>query len=418
MKKILIFVLVAVMLTALAVPAMAAGSASLSVSNSTVHRGDTFTVTVSLSGVKNCSYGGLEITFGSAFELIDGECLLENVGMDYFVVADKEGGFAFDKPRDLSGKIFRLTFKVKNDAKLNAKDTISVKVRVNSEATDLQKSASVTVACDHKYGSWNVASDTSKHTRKCNTCGNVETKSHTYDNDCDTTCNDCSATRTITHAFGTDWIGDETGHWHACATCGEKSEFGEHVPGAPAGEYTDQICTVCNYVLASALGHQHKYGETFETDAGGHWTKCLGCGEETAHVPHSFGSDCDTACDECGYERLVQHKVSDTWTGSAQAHWKVCSECSARLEQSDHIWDGGTVIEEAGWNKPGKISYHCGLCKTERTDEIPALTVMEALPWWGWMVIGAVGGVIVTVGVGLAIILPGSLNKKKGRFSN
>jgi len=416
MKKILTILVCVFLLTALAVPVLAAGSASLSVSDSAVHRGETFTVTISVSNVKSCSYGGIEVTFGSAFELIDGECLIDGVGMDYFVVADKEGGFAFDAPKNLSGKIFKLTFKVKNDAKF-ASDTISVSVRVNSEATDMEKSVKVTVSCDHKYGSWNNASD-SKHSRKCSVCGNVETKSHTYDHDCDTTCNDCDATRTITHSFGEEWISDETGHWHACTTCGEKTGFAEHVPGAPAGEYTDQICTDCSFVLAPALGHQHKYGDSYVTDAASHWTKCLGCGEETEHIAHSYGSDCDPSCEECGYERTVVHKPGSTWTGSAQAHWKVCTECKERLEQSDHIWDGGTVTEQASWQKPGTMEYHCGVCGTVRSEEIPALTVAEALPWWGWLIVGAVGGAVITLLIGLAIILPNTMRKGKGRFSN
>lgn len=415
MRRLSLFVLCMLLCAALAVPTLAAGSASVSVSDSSVHRGDTFTVSISVSG-SSIKSGTFDVTYGSAFEFVSYEFKTDALIKDYKPEA-AVGVFTFKEEQKVSGVICVLKFKVKNDAKF-ASDTISVDITTTgSDGFTAEKTTKVTVTCDHKYGSWNKASD-SEHSRKCSVCGNVEKKSHTYDHDCDTTCNDCSATRTTTHSFGTDWLSDETGHWHACTICGEKSEFAEHIPGAPAGEYTDQICTVCNYVLATALGHQHKYDETYVTDATSHWTKCLGCGEETEHIAHSFDSDCDTTCDECGYERQVLHKVSEEWSGSAQAHWKVCSDCGARLEQSNHIWDGGTVTEEAAWKKPGKIVYHCGLCGAEWTDEIPALALTEAMPWWGWMLAGAACGAVVVVGVGLAIILPNTLRKSKGRFSH
>lgn len=415
MKKILTFIICVCLLTALAVPALAAGSASLSVSDSSVHRGDTFTVTVSVSGVDSCRSGGIEVTYDSKFELTGGEWLIDGAALADFSVSSKDGVFALDSAKKLSGKIFKLTFKVKSDAAF-ASGQIGIKLSLNGEDGDINKTVKVTVSCDHKYGSWNKAD--SNHSRKCSICGNVETKDHSYDHDCDTTCNDCGATRTTTHSFGTEWLNDETGHWHACTTCGEKADFAAHVPGAPAGEYTDQTCTVCDFVLATALGHQHSYDDSYVTDAGSHWKKCLGCGEETEHIAHSFDNDCDTTCDTCGYERAVLHNIGDKWAGSTQAHWKVCEDCGARLEQNDHIWDGGTVTEEAGWKKPGKIVYHCGICKEEWTDEIPALSMTQAMSWWVWLLIGVVCGVVLTVGVGLAIILPNTLRKSKGRFSN
>ncbi len=415
MKKVLTILLSLFLLTALAVPALAAGSASLSVSDSTVHRGDTFTVTVSVSGVGSCRTGGIEVTYDSKFELTGGQWLIDGTTLADFNVSSKDGVFALDSAKKLSGKIFKLTFKAKSDAKFES-GSITVKLSLNTADGDLSKSVKVTVACDHKYGSWNGSGD--KHSRKCSTCGNVETKSHVYDHDCDTTCNDCSATRTTTHSFGTDWLSDATGHWHACGTCGEKSEFAAHIPGEPAGEYTDQTCTTCNFVLATALGHQHKYDETYVTDAAGHWQKCTGCGEDTAAVAHVYDDDCDETCDTCSYERLVQHKVSEKWHTSTQAHWKVCDDCQNRLDQGDHIWDTGTVLKEPALKQPGQIEYHCGVCNAKWTDEIPALTLTQALAWWVWLLIGVVGGAVLTVGIGLAIILPNTLRRNRGRFSH
>ena len=60
------------------------------------------------------------------------------------------------------------------------------------------------------------------------------------------------------HSFGTEWAGDEKGHWHVCATCQEKSETEAHttelVNALEATEeaegYTgDKVCTVCQTVV-------------------------------------------------------------------------------------------------------------------------------------------------------------------------
>ena len=72
----------------------------------------------------------------------------------------------------------------------------------------------------------------------CAVCGDelsretVETepkKGHSFDDDCDTTCNnnDCEHTRTITHDYSTEWSKNETHHWHECA-CGDKADEAEH----------------------------------------------------------------------------------------------------------------------------------------------------------------------------------------------
>lgn len=59
------------------------------------------------------------------------------------------------------------------------------------------------------------------------------------------------------HSFGTEWVGDEKGHWHVCTVCEGKSEVEAHtletVDAVEATEQTegftgDQVCTVCKTV--------------------------------------------------------------------------------------------------------------------------------------------------------------------------
>ncbi len=414
MKKVRIAILSMILLLGLAVPAMAVGSVGLTVSSATIHRGDTFTVTVSVSGVGACRSGGIEVSCDSQFELTGGDWLIDGAILSDFSVSSKDGVFALDSARTLSGKVFKLTFKAKSDAKFTA-GSISVKLSLAGGDT-ISHSVKVTVSCDHKYGSWSSTGD-AKHSRKCSICGATDSQSHSYDHGCDTDCNACGAVRTTTHSFGTEWLSDETGHWHACQTCGEKSEFAEHIPGAPAGEYTDQTCTVCAYVITPALGHTHKYDGTYLTDAYTHWTKCTGCGEETEAQMHSFDDGCDDICDACGYQRAVLHQESEVWLTTVENHWKVCQNCQTHLQEGSHIWDGGTVIQTAALNQTGKMEYRCGVCEATRVADIPALTLTQALDWWVWLAMGAGGGILVTVMICLLIILPKTMRKSKGRFS-
>ena len=56
------------------------------------------------------------------------------------------------------------------------------------------------------------------------------------------------------HSYGDTWKSDATGHWRQCTECEEKETVQPHVAGAPATATTPQRCKVCGYVMAPALG--------------------------------------------------------------------------------------------------------------------------------------------------------------------
>ena len=60
---------------------------------------------------------------------------------------------------------------------------------------------------------------------------------------------------TLPHEYTKTKITD-TQHWKECV-CGAKSGVENHIAGAPATETTPQVCTKCNYVINTALGHVH-----------------------------------------------------------------------------------------------------------------------------------------------------------------
>lgn len=416
MKKILFLTLCLLLCAALAAPASAAGTATLSTSQTTVYRGDTFTVYVSVSDVGSCRSGGIEVTYGSSFELIGGEWTMPNTSLADFSTANRDGVFALESATSLSGKIFSLTFKVKGNAAFGT-DSVSVRLWLNNEEVSVAKAGTVTIACKHTYGGWTNL-DGTFHTHTCTTCGATEKHWHWYDHACDTTCNGCGAVRTTSHQYAETWSTDENGHWHACIHCGAKTDEAEHIPGEEAGEYNDQICTACNYVLNSALGHTHRYSGTFQSDAEGHWEICVGCQEETEHIAHTFDGDCDTDCAECDYIRQITHKDSGVWRHDETYHWTHCTDCGETLNKTQHLWVAGAVMEEPTLQAEGKELHKCAVCGEEKTVAIPALTLFQALPWWAWLTAGAVGGVLLTVIVSLAIILPIASRSKKGKYSS
>ena len=91
------------------------------------------------------------------------------------------------------------------------------------------------IACGHDdtehvaAGDWQ--SDATHHWKACeDECegAQVDKAEHTFDNACDTSCNVCGYTRTITHAYASDWSKDATHHWYACTVCGAKDSEATH----------------------------------------------------------------------------------------------------------------------------------------------------------------------------------------------
>ncbi|MCD7754763.1 MAG: hypothetical protein LUJ09_00265 [Firmicutes bacterium] len=264
-------------------------------------------------------------------------------------------------------------------------------------------------------------------TYTCSVCGATKTEtipvtSHTYDNDCDPDCNVCGATRTVTHSYATVWSSDGEGHWHECTICGAKADYAAHVAGAAATETTAQVCTVCGYEIQAALGHTHTFDTSWSQSAEYHWHVCTqkGCYETTDYGKHVYDDDCDITCNTCGYTRVAPHNYSDEWRGSAAGHWHACTlcgatsdvephtldennvctvcgyyvdtslthehdftlsdwigdetghyqqcECGEVSETQAHVWDEGTVTQEATEDADGVITYTCTVCGYEKTE--------------------------------------------------
>ena len=318
------------------------------------------------------------------------------------------------------------------------------------------KEETIPVSTTHSYNAW--GGDTQNHSRTCAVCGKLDSDehswgtdtvvtaatckedgvksntcsvcsqvryveitkltTHTYDNNCDDTCNVCESKREAGHKFADVWTKEKSGHWYACLNCGEKKEHFDHVPGPAATEYREQTCLTCGYVMTAKLNHVHNTRKEWKSDKQGHWRTCSGCDVELDFSKHNYGTGCE-GCKECGYvdpsmhiydgvweldrknhwgtctvcgqvselqdhipgpeatEEAPQtctvcgyviaeyqeheHKSTGAWHSNDADHWNVC-ECGEKLDVDPHIWDSGTK------NKDKTITYKCAMCDAVRTE--------------------------------------------------
>lgn len=194
--------------------------------------------------------------------------------------------------------------------------------------------------------------------RKCGTSVSVplEKLEHTYDSDCDPSCNVCGALREAEHKFSAGWDYNSTKHWHVCTRCGAKKDEGSHYPGPLPTEDKDQICLTCGKVMMRRLSHTHKKSDQWSYDENGHWHACDGCDEELEFAPHRFDGSCGSPCLDCGYIPEDGHVYGDTWTGNEEEHWQICTQCGAESAHEPHaLGPGGTLICPVCGNAPAAL---------------------------------------------------------------
>ncbi len=266
MKKWIPVLLCLMLVVLLALPATAEGTTQFTItpSKTTAHRGDEITFTVSVSNSNLVKSMGLILNYNqSVYELVGGSCTAQNAAMKEFDNSGT-GAFAvlFSDANAFSGSLGTFTLKVKADAPFAAA-AVSGEASAKSGDTAFPSAvsaANVTVACDHQY-----------------------------DNDCDDTCNICSETRTVQHA----WV-----------VVGETPAPDCNTPGTVTYE-----CSKCGATKTENTQPGHKYADAYDAD--GHFQKCSACGSETTHEPHSY-----------------------EWKGTAQGHYHVCTECEFEDENN------------------------------------------------------------------------------------
>lgn len=221
---------------------------------------------------------------------------------------------------------------------------MDVTAHVYTNACDTECNACrYTRSITHSYGS-TLTKDHQTHWYACTVCSaKKDEAAHVYDNTCDTTCNTCGFTRTITHSGANEWIKDENKHWHICTVCDAKTDEAAHMPGVAATETTPQTCTVCGYIITPATGHvtcsngvkQNGQTATCTADGWKDYYKCEGCEklyeDANCSVPIS-----DLAAWKAGNGRLAAaHNYGTAWKSDANNHWNECA-CGDKANVAPH----------------------------------------------------------------------------------
>lgn len=402
MRRIIAILLCLLLFGAMALTASAAGAhMSISSSNSSPHRGDTFSLTVSLSNDQPVSNGGIVLSYDSSvFELIGGSCSVSDATLAEVSAANGGGVFMLQSDAVVSGTIFTIEMKVKDDAAFGSytiSGTPSLSIDCGISGT------SVAVTCQHNFGKSSKVDD-NDHESTCSICGGTNKEAHTWNDGkvtkaptCKETgtktvqCTACGAEKTATvpvsdtHTYGA-WSGEGDGHYRVCSVCGKEesdshhwytgqiledatcqkpgrksiicedcgataeteTDLSDHTYGTPgnatATEHT-LACTVCGTTTAE----EHTFGEALEHDDLSHFYACQSCGykkDQEDHVPGPKATEeTDQICTVCNRvlkaKGAHEHVFAAEWSSDENNHWHACADCTVRDSEQPHEYDNG-----------------------------------------------------------------------------
>ncbi len=119
-----------------------------------------------------------------------------------------------------------------------------------------------------------------------------------HEHSCDTVCRICGEYGS--HQNDGVWSTDATGHWYACAVCGQYISGDVHSYASAC----DGTCEGCGYDRGSSHTMVMCYTAT------GHSLQCSACGLGESFVAHTYTDDEDATCDECGYLRYAAGDIN------------------------------------------------------------------------------------------------------------
>lgn len=420
---------------------VSAASAHMSISSSagTVYRGDSFTLTVSLSNSTPISNGGIVLSYDtSAFELVGGSCNVSNATLAEVSAANGGGVFLLQTDAVVSGTIFTINMKVKSGAAFGSY-TISGTPSLNIDCS--LSGTTVTVACKHNLGNASKV-DGTNHQRTCSICKQTVKEAHTWNDGTITkapTCKDtgsktvkctaCGVEKTETvpvsteHKFGSWETMAGNGHKHKCTVCGKEETEGhgwyvyeileeatcqktgrqtivcedcgdaaevdidlaDHSYGAPTNitdtQHTHK-CSVCNVVTTE----DHTFGEELSHDKQMHYYECETCGYKKDQAEHEPGpkatEETDQVCLVC--DRVLRpkgahvHEYVEEWSYDELNHWHDCVDCPARDTEMAHVFDNDCDTE----------CNVCGMTRSTTHLPIPTLESDETGHWNPCLVCG------------------------------
>jgi len=407
----------------------AAGTGTLSATATSGYRGDTVTVNVNLNSNPGLISMKFQVSYSSNLTLVG----VSNSGL--------LNGWTTPAPTISSpytlrwadslattnstatGKLVTLTFKIADNATIGT-ETVSIVFNESRDCnggknTFSNTSATITVKCNHSYGTWSKASDT-QHSRTCSVCQNVEKANHTWNSGSITkqptcketgvktfTCTTCNATKTESvaktndHKYGSWTKVNDTTHKRTCSIC-SIDETANH--SWNSGSITKQpscketgiktyTCTACNATKTESIAKttDHKYGSWTKVNDVTHKHTCSICSKEetTSHTWNSGSVTKKATCKETGVKtftctacnatktesiaKTTDHKYGSWTKVNDTTHKHSCSVCS-KEETASHTWNSGNVTKKATCKEAGIKTYTCTACNATKTESIAKLT--------------------------------------------
>ena len=342
-KKFWLCLLAVVLLCALTLPEMAqaAGTSSISLSTDkdTLSRGDTVTVTVSTSAVDRCVSGGFLFQYDTdVFEYVSGKALVSGfTAAGVSTLNGKIAGYFMGGEKAVLGQLFQITLKVKDTAAFGSytvSGTPSMMAWVEGVEASIpfqMENTTVTVACDHRGGSWTWLNDT-QHKLVCPDCPYEELGNHQFDDGAVTqepTCTD-PGVRTYT-----------------CDGC--------------QGSYTQEISSTGHDMQQTAAAESpacEKPGKTAVL------TCANGCGHATGgteipalnHDMQQTEAEVPATCENPGKTAVL-----------TCANGCGKTEGGSEITATGHTWDNGVITKQPTCKETGIKTYTCvsGCTKTE-----------------------------------------------------
>jgi len=418
MKKIIVTLLCLLLACSMIVAVSATGSArmSLSSSASTLSRGDSFTITVSLANDQPVSNGGVVLSYdSSAFELTGGTSHVSNAILAEVSAANGGGVFMLQQDAVVSGTIFTINMKVKENAPFGSysiSGTASLNIACSLSGT------SVSVVCNHNFGAATKVDDDT-HESVCSVCGEKKSADHTWNAGqvtkaptCKETglkkaaCTACGFEKEVTldktqdHTYGSATKVDEANHKSTCTVCGQEATIAHSwntgtvtkqatcsqtgtrertctAAGCDAkktetvaktgnhsyGQWTtvdaqnhSRTCSVCSQKETKA----HAFG-AWQHDEAGHYQTCESCklkANQAQHTPGPAATETtDQLCTTC--QRILVPRTSHVhnqtahWIFNNEGHWHGCDGCALRTDYAVHQYDNDCDSE-------------CNICKGPR----------------------------------------------------
>ena len=190
------------------------------------------------------------------------------------------------------------------------------------------------------------------------------------------------------HTYSSEWSSNDTHHWHKCTYegCAEQGSKAEHNwdSGTDSGHNIVYTCTDCQKTKEEPKNHIPVTSEWVK-DETHHWHACLisGCTEKLDKSEHDWDSGETSGhttvytCLTCGQTKEEGSKcvASDTWEKDDRYHWHTCTieGCTELVDKASHDWVQGK--DEGHFT-----NYACSICGQTKKEE---RSCMADLSVWG-----------------------------------